>query len=95
MQEENPATLATIWPQHSGRVTAGLARGDDPRKHAHIIKVILPAEIQRVPLGLSVAELWNCQNFIVLMLYMLDLGAKGDWHFRISDLVKNPDGTDI
>ena len=22
-------------------------------------------------------------------------GAKGDWDFRISDLVKNPDGTDI
>ena len=21
--------------------------------------------------------------------------AKGDWDFRISDLVKNPDGTDI
>ena len=24
-----------------------------------------------------------------------DVGAKGDWDFRISDLVKNPDGTDI
>ena len=23
------------------------------------------------------------------------MGAKGDWDFRISDLVKNPDGTDI
>ena len=23
------------------------------------------------------------------------VGAKGDWDFRISDLVKNPDGTDI
>ena len=23
------------------------------------------------------------------------LGAKGDWDFRISDLVKKPDGTDI
>ena len=22
-------------------------------------------------------------------------GAKGDWNFQISDLVKNPDGTDI
>ena len=22
-------------------------------------------------------------------------GAKGDWNFRISDLVKNPDETDI
>ena len=22
-------------------------------------------------------------------------GAKGDWDFQISDLVKNPDGTDI
>ena len=25
----------------------------------------------------------------------IKLGAKGDWDFRISDLVKNPDGTDI
>ena len=23
------------------------------------------------------------------------LGAKGDWDFRISDMIKNPDGTDI
>ena len=23
------------------------------------------------------------------------MGAKGDWDFRISDLIKNPDGTDI
>ena len=23
------------------------------------------------------------------------MGEKGDWDFRISDLVKNPDGTDI
>ena len=23
------------------------------------------------------------------------MGAKGDWDFRIYDLVKNPDGTDI
>ena len=26
---------------------------------------------------------------------VVQLGAKGDWDFRISDLVKNPDGTDI
>ena len=25
----------------------------------------------------------------------MKVGAKGDWDFRISDLVKNPDGTDI
>ena len=24
---------------------------------------------------------------------MIIMGAKGDWNFRISDLVKNPDGT--
>ena len=28
-------------------------------------------------------------------LYIVRKGAKGDWDFRISDLVKNPDGTDI
>ena len=26
---------------------------------------------------------------------MTDWGAKGDWDLRISDLVKNPDGSDI
>ena len=25
----------------------------------------------------------------------IPVGAMGDWDFRISDLVKNPDGTDI
>ena len=25
---------------------------------------------------------------------MVKEGAKGDWYFRISDLVKNPDGID-
>ena len=27
--------------------------------------------------------------------YKVQVGAKGDWDFRITDLVKNPDGTDI
>ena len=26
---------------------------------------------------------------------IINTGAKGDWDFRISDLVKNPDGIDI
>ena len=25
----------------------------------------------------------------------MTMGAKGDWDFRICDLVKNPDGTDV
>ena len=28
-------------------------------------------------------------------IYYITVGAKDDWDFRISDLVKNPDGTDI
>ena len=34
---------------------------------------------------------------ILMELYenKLTKGAKGDWDFRISDLVKNPNGTDI
>ena len=44
------------------------------------------------------------ENYSQLQLYLQNcflsnhihsLGAKGDWDFRISDLVKNPDGTDI
>ena len=30
-----------------------------------------------------------------ILISVLILGAKGDWDFQISDLVKNPDGTDI
>ena len=35
------------------------------------------------------SENWFFQNL------MFHKGAKGDWDFRISDLVKNPDRTDI
>ena len=34
-------------------------------------------------------------NILLLLLLLLLLGAKVDWDFRNSDLVKNPDGTDI
>ena len=30
-----------------------------------------------------------------IIIYILGLGAEGDCDFRISDLVKNPDGTGI
>ena len=30
-----------------------------------------------------------------LMVVMFNQGVKGNWDFQISDLVKNPDGTDI
>ena len=30
-----------------------------------------------------------------IIFYIFMVWAKGDWDFRISDLVKNPDGTDI
>ena len=33
--------------------------------------------------------------FVYFSTFLLMSGAKGDWDFRISDLVKNPDGTDI
>ena len=36
----------------------------------------------------------NSQNWDFCNLMFLK-GAKGDWDFRISDLVKNPDGTYI
>ena len=28
-------------------------------------------------------------------IHIIYMGVEGDWDFRISDLVKNPDGTDI
>ena len=39
------------------------------------------------------------KNSIYLISFKSSLsfknGMKGDWYFRISDVVKNPDGTDI
>ena len=32
---------------------------------------------------------------LLLLYYICKQGAKGNWVFRISDLVKNPDGTDM
>ena len=32
---------------------------------------------------------------IVIALMRTIIGAKDDWDFRISDMVRNPDGTDI
>ena len=46
----------------------------------------------------SVLALRGCSAtdlFIYILLYITSRGVKGDWDFQISDLVKNPDGTDI
>ena len=34
-------------------------------------------------------------TIIIIIIIIINIGAKSDWDFRISDLVKNPDGTDI
>ena len=35
-------------------------------------------------------------GLVVIYLFInLLMETKGDWDFRISDLIKNPDGTDI
>ena len=39
-------------------------------------------------------ELLYCLNTNITV-HIGQVGAKGDWDFRISGLVKNPDGTDI
>ena len=39
---------------------------------------------------------YYCKECVKIYLYFINnMGAKGDWDFRIFDLVKNPDGTDI
>ena len=41
---------------------------------------------------------WNTMEVLFPLIYQTvrrNLGAKYYWDFRISDLVKNPDGTDI
>ena len=38
------------------------------------------------------------ENIIIILLLLFlkfFMGTKGNWDFQISDLVKNPDGTDI
>ena len=37
----------------------------------------------------------NCWRYLQEYIQYIYIGAKGDWGFQISDLVKNPDGTDI
>ena len=32
---------------------------------------------------------------IDIWMSWIGVGAKGDWDFQISDLIKNPDGSDI
>ena len=46
--------------------------------------------------------MFSCKIWVFLQFFCLKIkdiyymaGAKGDWEFRISDQVKNPDGTDI
>ena len=38
---------------------------------------------------------WYPSTIIIIIIIIIIMGAKGDWDFRISDLIKNPDGTDI
>ena len=37
----------------------------------------------------------SCIIVIKIVFLIIAVGEKGDWDFRISDLAKNPDGTDI
>ena len=42
----------------------------------------------------DIIDIVNNKKILYLLLYFI-VGAKGDWNFQISDLVKNPDRTDI
>ena len=47
-----------------------------------------------------IKEVWKYKSYykyiILYTVYIyLYIGVKDDWDFRISDMVKNPDGTDI
>ena len=48
-------------------------------------------------LQLKILHYQNCIIFYFGQLIHITffVGAKGDWDFRICDLAKNPDGTDI
>ena len=58
-----------------------------PRLYLNKVKIIenIPQSMPSIHLA---PTFWN-------MAYIYGQGAKGDWDLRISDLVKNPDGTDI
>ena len=47
------------------------------------------------PISISSDHILDEKNGGQFSVQMLNVGAKGDWDFRISDLVKNPDVTDI
>ena len=40
-------------------------------------------------------DLYKIGQIVGFSVHLLILGDKDDWDFRISDPVKNPDGTDI
>ena len=54
-------------------------------------------DVQPYCLVLLTTQEANTNNLkeVILFAYILILETKDDWDFRISDLVKNPDGTDI
>ena len=51
-----------------------------------------------IPIRYIIFIILGSTSYIIayyITFHYITLGEKGDWDFRISDLVKNPDGTDI
>ena len=48
----------------------------------------------RVPLPVKLPITYEKYLFLKYLVKFLG-GAKGDWDFRVSDLVNSPDGTDV
>ena len=64
-------------------------RGTTAPKSQDRLKRLLPMAVQWA--------LWLAKRYpsTLISVFFTGYGAKGDWDFRISDLVKNPVGTDI
>ena len=55
------------------------------------VEVMVAWQFGRIDFGIQ----HTIYIYIYIYIYINLRGAKGDWDFRISDLVKNPDGTNI
>ena len=42
-----------------------------------------------------ILDKFESSKYVLNLTYLAKMGEKVDWDFRISDLVKNPDGTDF
>ena len=83
--------LLNTFPQNNKKQEYELYSMQRTRYHIINLKVL---GLTRFPVS-SYRENYVGYKSVEFPFQSIYMGAKGDWDFRIPDLVKNPDGTDI